>query len=1216
MFASAGQPSELNFVTTLPTTVVSGAGLGVAPNVQVQDLMGHPVASAVSPITLKVYSDSSCTSLAAGSLSVSSNSVPAVGGSSIFSGVSYAGLVGTVYFGATSPGLIPTCSGPVVILPGAPTQLAWSSQPTNTAAGASFGVLSVTVEDASGNVVPTASGTITLAIGNDAGGGSTLSGSLSAGLSSGTASFVGLSMNKIGTGFTLAASIGGGIYAPQTSQAFNITLGPAAQLVFTTEPSNTAAGAILTSVQVSVEDAGGNVIPTSTANITLSIGTNAGPGGTLSGTLSQTASAGVATFSNLSINKAGVGYTLTSTTGGLPVVTSTAFNILAGPATQLVFITQPSSANSASSLGTITLALEDALGNVETGSTASVSLAIATNAGPGGVLSGTLTTAAVSGVASFPGLTINKIGTGYTLQATGSSFTKVSSMFNITLGPVSQLVWSAQPTSSNITAGSAVLSPTATPLQVTLEDAGGNIEVGPSLTVSITIGSNPGSSTLMGTTSATTTTGITNFNTLALNKAASGYTFTATSGVVTASSSSFTIIAGPPTTFNFSTSTGTGLMNGCYSATITTTDAYANTSNVASNKTFNLNNGSSNINAYPSNTCTGIITATAIPTGVSSVTYYFKDSAYENTSLGATQPGWAITQSQTFFSQTQLVISGPATLTAGSCTAYTVTNEDFNNAPVVTGSSIAAATSGGDPTSSTKGTFGSDSSCTTGTNAITISSGQSSTSVYFSTTIAQTITLASTATNYQTLMSLPVAILGTTPAKLALTGQTAVTTATCSTAFHVSLLDTYGNHTTSSSPTSVTMSTTGSTQFYSDAACGTLLPGGTLTIATSAPFGTFYTQSATSEAAVMTSSGSGLAANSFNLLTQATPVTMVASTNGSTTCVAINGSAKCAGYGANGRLGNGSTSDSFTPVQVMGLTSGVTQLATTYDVTCAIISGIGVKCWGAGAAGDIGNGSWSDQTSPQFVSTLGTNVSQIAAGGHHICALQSGVVYCWGDNSNGQLGQGNYSTSNTPLPVTLPLAAISVSTGPRVTCSILTDGSVWCWGWEDDNIFLVASDPSLPVQIPGLPGPATEVGPADDAICALIAGTPYCWGFYTGVHAVGFVGTYTHIVMGGPSNWTLLASKNDGSIWTYGIYLYQASYNGNGSTGGGVVVETPATSGAVSLLRNGECAVVTLHGQPTLECFGPGLSSTRSYSPNSDGSIGAVLTLFDTFSWL
>src|SRR5205807_7016824 len=162
-------------------------------------------------------------------------------------------------------------------------------------------------------------------------------------------------------------------------------------------------------------------------------------------TATVAASAGVATFANLSIDKVGTGYTLSATGAGS--ATSTAFNITAGTAATLVFTVQPTSTVAG---GSITPAVEvtarDANGNTATGFTGNVTLAIGTNPS-GGVLSGTATHAATGGVATFAGLAIDKVGTGYTLTATGAG-SATSTAFNITAGSAGTLVFTVQPTST------------------------------------------------------------------------------------------------------------------------------------------------------------------------------------------------------------------------------------------------------------------------------------------------------------------------------------------------------------------------------------------------------------------------------------------------------------------------------------------------------------------------------------------------------------------------------------------------------------------------------------------------------------------------------------------------------------------------------------------------------------------------------------------------
>lgn len=120
--------------------------------------------------------------------------------------------------------------------------------------------------------------------------------------------------------------------------------------------------------------------------------------------------------------------------------------------TKLVFTVQPSNASVDSSITpAIVVAIEDAAGNLVTGSTELVSLSIGTNAG-GANLSGAATVGAVAGVATFPYLSLNKPGTGYTLNATALSLAgATSSAFNVTL--VTTGSFAAVSTGGNSTCG-------------------------------------------------------------------------------------------------------------------------------------------------------------------------------------------------------------------------------------------------------------------------------------------------------------------------------------------------------------------------------------------------------------------------------------------------------------------------------------------------------------------------------------------------------------------------------------------------------------------------------------------------------------------------------------------------------------------------------------------------------------------------------------------
>ena len=135
----------------------------------------------------------------------------------------------------------------------------------------------------------------------------------------------------------------------------------ATAVAFVSQPSNTISGVtIAPSVTVEIRDADGNLM-NSTASVTVAIANNPNSG-TVSGTLSAAAVAGVATFSDLTIDAVATGYTLAATSPGLSSATSAAFNI-GGVPTQLAFVTQPASGQPRQPI-TMSVELRDAAGNV------------------------------------------------------------------------------------------------------------------------------------------------------------------------------------------------------------------------------------------------------------------------------------------------------------------------------------------------------------------------------------------------------------------------------------------------------------------------------------------------------------------------------------------------------------------------------------------------------------------------------------------------------------------------------------------------------------------------------------------------------------------------------------------------------------------------------------------------------------------------------------
>ncbi|HPR35442.1 MAG TPA: hypothetical protein PKY64_07190 [Anaerolineaceae bacterium] len=185
--------------------------------------------------------------------------------------------------------------------------------------------------------------------------------------------------------------------------------------------------------------------------------------------------------------------------------------------------------------------------------------------------------------------------------------------------------------------------------------------------------------------------------------------------------------------------------------------------------------------------------------------------------------------------------------------------------------------------------------------------------------------------------------------------------------------------------------------------------------------------------------------------------------------ITTDGAALCWGGDTWGQLGNGAPlADSNLPVPVTGLGAGTTaDIAGGGLFTCGLTLGGGVKCWGFNEDGELGNNSTTNSPVPVDVSGLASGVSAIATGYYHACALMTadGSVKCWGYNGYGQIGDGTDTNRLVPTQVVgLGAPAIAISAGGNHTCALLNDGSIQCWGKNyDGELGIGDDDPDLSV---------------------------------------------------------------------------------------------------------------------------------------------------------
>jgi hypothetical protein len=325
-----------------------------------------------------------------------------------------------------------------------PARVAFASSLSSARAGEPISPpVQVTVQDSTGRVTLRDT-LVILSLGANPGS-DKLRGDTVAHSVNGVATFANLRLDKAASGYTLTAAAPE--LHPDTSAAFSVMPAPATQLLFTVQPSSAMQdSAIKPPVQVTAYDSLGNKATNFTGPIRVALGTDGSVSkdATLSAAPDPVAAvAGVATFNNLRINRSGVGYTLTAAFGSAtPVATSAAFDITPGPPppppppTHLGFTQQPQTTQAGATITPpVQVAALDAAEHVVQGFTGAIGLALGTNPG-GGTLSGGGPVNAVNGVVTFPNLSINQAGNGYTLRATASTLTAAtSSPFNVTAQP-------------------------------------------------------------------------------------------------------------------------------------------------------------------------------------------------------------------------------------------------------------------------------------------------------------------------------------------------------------------------------------------------------------------------------------------------------------------------------------------------------------------------------------------------------------------------------------------------------------------------------------------------------------------------------------------------------------------------------------------------------------------------------------------------------------
>ncbi len=306
-------------------------------------------------------------------------------------------------------------------------------------------------------------------------------------------------------------------------------------------------------------------------------------------------------------------------------------------------------------------------------------------------------------------------------------------------------------------------------------------------------------------------------------------------------------------------------------------------------------------------------------------------------------------------------------------------------------------------------------------------------------------------------------------------------------------------------------------------------------------------------------------------------VAVEVSASSASTCARLaDGIARCWGANSGGQVGDGTFTDRWTPVAVVGL-SDATAIASNSAAWhfCVQRATGGVLCWGANDTGQLGDGTTALSTLVTPVRGL-ADPTQVSAGTAFTCARRStGTVECWGSDVLGQLGDGVVGPNrSTPAPVSGVVDAVGVSAASLSACAVRSNGHVACWGNNGSGQLgdSTTLSRSTPADVSGITT-AVEVALGASHACArLTGGTVKCWGSNTeGTLGDGtLTNSYTPVDVLGVTDAVQLVA---GSGFTCvrrptGVVLCWGR-NGFGSLGNGTTVSSgTAGPGAVSGLND------------------------------------------------
>jgi len=281
------------------------------------------------------------------------------------------------------------------------------------------------------------------------------------------------------------------------------------------------------------------------------------------------------------------------------------------------------------------------------------------------------------------------------------------------------------------------------------------------------------------------------------------------------------------------------------------------------------------------------------------------------------------------------------------------------------------------------------------------------------------------------------------------------------------------------------------------------------------------------------------------------------------------------GYNSAGELGNGTTTNSSVPVQVMANSTtpltGIVAVAAGTRESFAVDSSGNVWAWGYNLDGELGIGLTTNPTYPTQVAGLSGFVSVASANYHTLALRNDGTILAWGANNNGQIGNNSVSAYVTKaVNVSSALGqsspnfqgAVAIAAGANHSLALDSNGNVWAWGGNA----------------------AGQLGNGDSSLASKLIPVPV---IYNGSQFSGIVA----LAAGATNSFAL---KSDGTVWAWGD-------NSTGELGNGTTSSTPVATNLTAGEVNGLSSMATVANQFAVGTDG----SLHGWRNNASGQLGA-----------